>query len=83
MRIFLITLALMLSWVSYKEVMGLRRCAIKRNFKYPTLAALFNYVVKMVMTSIITLSVIMLFICAYNWDLTSQLITRIMVNLFH
>lgn len=83
MRMFLVAMALMLSWVSYKEVMGLRRCAIKRGFTHPTMAALFNYAVKLLGTGIITLSVMVLFICAYNWDLTSQLITRIMVNLFH
>lgn len=83
MRIFLIALAIILGWVSYKEVMGLRKCAIRRNFTHPTMAALFNYAVKMIGTGIITLSVMMLFICAYNWDLTSQLFVRIMVNLFH
>lgn len=83
MRVFLVALAIMLGWVSYKEVMGLRRCAIKRNFDHPTMAALFNYAVKMVATCTITLSVMVLFICAYNWDLTSQLFVRIMVNLFH
>ena len=83
MRIFLIAMALMFCWFSYKEVMGLRRCAIKRGFAHPTLSALFNYAVKMIGTSIITLAAMVLFICVYNWDLTSQLFVRIMVNLFH
>lgn len=83
MEVFLIGLALMLGWSSYKQVKALRKCAIRRNFDHPTMAALFNYAVKLVGTGITTVSVMMLFLCAYNWDLTSQLFTRIMVNLFH
>ena len=73
----------LLTWFGYKQITALRRCAIKRNFNHPTLAAIFNFTVKLVGGSIITSALALGCVMAYNWDLTSQLVIRIMVNLFH
>ena len=80
--VLLMTLAL-LTWFGWKQITALRRCAIRRNFNHPTLAAIFNFTVKMVGGTIITAALAFGCVCVYNWDLTSQLITRILVNLFH
>lgn len=83
MRDFVLVALVLLTWFGYKEIVALRRCAIKRNFNHPTMAAIFNFTVKMVVGTSITGALAFAFVCVYNWDLTSQLITRIMVNLFH
>lgn len=80
--LLLMALAL-LTWFGYKQITALRRCAIKRNFNHPTIAAVFNFTVKMVGGTIITAALAFGFVCVYNWDLTSQLFVRILVNLFH
>ena len=73
----------LLTWFGWKQITALRRCAVRRNFNHPTLAAIVNFTVKMVGGSAITAAIAFGFVCVYNWDLTSQLITRILVNLFH
>ena len=83
MRDFVLVALVLLTWFGWKQITALRRCAIKRNFNHPTLAAIFNFTVKMVVGTSITGALAFGFVCVYNWDLTSQLITRIMVNLFH
>lgn len=83
MRDMLFMVMVLLTWFGWKQITALRRCAIKRNFNHPTIAAVFNFTVKMVGGTIITAALAFAFVCVYNWDLTSQLIARIMVNLFH
>lgn len=83
MRDLAIAGMVLLTWFAYKEIVALRKCAIKRNFSHPTIAAIFNFTVKMVVGTSITSALAFAFVCVYNWDLTSQLITRILVNLFH
>ena len=83
MRDFVFIALVGLAWFACKEIVALRKCAIKRNFSHPTMAAIFNFTVKMVVGTGITSALAFGFVCAYNWDLTSQLFVRIMVNLFH
>lgn len=83
MRTALILLVLFTGWFGYKEISALRRCAIKRNFEHPTAAAIFNFAVKMVSGTMFAGATMLGMIMLYNWDLTSQLVTRILVNLFH
>lgn len=83
MRDMLFMAMVLLTWFGWKQITALRRCAIKRNFNHPTLAAIFNFTVKMVVGTGITSALAFAFVCVYNWDLTSQLFVRIMVNLFH
>ena len=83
MRDVVLVVLVMLTWFAYKEIVALRKCAIKRNFSHPTMAAIFNFTVKMVVGTGVTGALAFAFVCVYNWDLTSQLFVRIMVNLFH
>lgn len=83
MRDVVLVVLVMLAWFAYKEIVALRKCAIKRNFSHPTMAAIFNFTVKMVVGTGVTGALAFAFVCVYNWDLTSQLFVRIMVNLFH
>ena len=83
MRGIVLFAVVVLGWFGYKEITALRRCAIKRNFDHPTAAAVFNFVVKLISSSVLSGAVALGMIMVYNWDLTSQLVTRILVNLFH
>lgn len=83
MRGIVLFAVIVLGWFGYKEITALRKCAIRRNFSHPTAAAVFNFVVKLISGSVLSGTVALGMIMVYNWDLTSQLVTRILVNLFH